>query len=757
MKKHKKQNYEHKTISGKDNVFARGAALFAQADEKLMRWMVLLILIGTPLIIDAHLSSIELGKAVWMWVLTCGCLLIWSIKLSISGKMMVSKTLINIPLLVFLFSCVLSTCFSILPYMSMIGEYKRSEGLLTLINYAALCYLSANIVREIVWIKKGAIIIVAVGVIAAVCGILQPFGIDLSRWGSGGIPISFFGNQNYVGGYMAMVIFLGMGLLLSSNTKWHIILAGIGSLLIYACLIITKNRGGFLGLLAGLIIFAILNRAEVWKKRKMVAISGLIIILTTAGLCLNEKTSPLPKLAGTIQIVKSEGKGKIEAAGTFANRIQIWKTTMGVIMDSPIFGVGPDALRMAATKHETLGFIRAEGGYNTLIDKAHNEMLDIAATRGLFGLAVYLWVLISFFILAGRLWKGGLKYPDKWLISASIAAVVSYLIQNEVGFGVVPTSVLFWVLIGSVAGIGIGAKPVSRTLSINPLVRIILPVAAIILCVILIRYSFFACKADVYYKNALALSQQQDLDQAIYMYEKALEYNPGEEFYYGEMLAVYSTLSDRSRESFDKLLKRAEDAVRINPQHAYYYNILSSTYGKAYVVYGDTSARGKAIDACNRALELKPLFGDPHNNLAAIFVYENKYKEAMDEISRAIKIYPKNAEYHRILGELQVQQGLKKEGIASLEKAVKYDSTIVSAWASLGRFYFEAGSLSKACKMMQQAVMLNPNNPKYHGDLGSIYFKQGMLDKATCEFNAALKLAPNNAYLQQMLAACHQR
>lgn len=66
MKKHKKQNYEHKTISGKDNVFARGAALFAQADEKLMRWMVLLILIGTPLIIDAHLSSIELGKAVWM-------------------------------------------------------------------------------------------------------------------------------------------------------------------------------------------------------------------------------------------------------------------------------------------------------------------------------------------------------------------------------------------------------------------------------------------------------------------------------------------------------------------------------------------------------------------------------------------------------------------------------------------------------------------------------------------------------------------
>ena len=756
MKKHKKlkQSHEHKTISIKDTVFAKGTALFARVDENLMRWMVLLILIGTPLIIDSRLSSIELGKAALSWVFTCGCLFIWSIKIGISGRMMVPRTSLNIPLLVFLFSCILSTCFSILPYMSMVGEYKRSEGLLTLINYATLCYLCINFINETIYMKKGAIILVVVGVIAAVCGILQPFGIDLSRWGSGGVPISFFGNQNYAGGYMAMVIFFAVGLFLSSNTKWHIILAGIGSLLIYACLIITKNRGGFLGLLVGLIIFAVLNRVEIWKKRKMVAIAGLIIILTTAGLCLHEKTSPLPKLTGTIQIVKSQGKEKIEAAGTFANRIQIWKTTLHIIMDNPILGIGPDALRMAATRYETLEFIHAEGGYNVLIDKAHNEMLDIAATRGLIGLAVYLWILISFFIFAGRLWKR-MKYPDKWLVSASIAAIVSYLIQNEVGFGVVPTSTLFWVLIGSI--VGIGAKHVAHTLSINPLVRIILPIAAIILCVVIIRYSFLACKADVYYKNALALSQQQDLDQAIYMYEKALEYNPGEEFYYGEMLAVYSTISDRSKESFDKFLKRAEDAVRINPHHAYYYNILSSAYGKAFVSYGDTSARGKAIDACNRALELKPLFGDPHNNLAAIYVHEQKYKEAMDEISRAIKIYPKHAEYHRISGELQVQQGLKIKGIASLEKAVLYDPSMVNVWASLGRLYFEAGSLSKAGKMMQQAILLNPNNPRYHGELGSVYFKQGMLDKAACEFNAALKIIPNDVYFRQMLGLCHQR
>lgn len=744
MKKHKKpkQIYESKMSK------------WSNADESLIQWGLILILIGTPLIIDPHLSSIELAKAVWLWVLTCGCLLIWSIKIGMSGKIAVLKTSINIPLLAFLFSCILSTCFSILPHMSMIGEYKRHEGLITLINYAALCCLSANFVKEIVWMKKSAIVLVVVGVIAAICGILQPFGIDLSRWGSGGVPISFFGNQNYVGGYMAMVVFFAIGLFLNSSTKWHIILAGMGSLLIYACLIITKNRGGFLGLLAGLIIFAILNRAEMWKKRKMAVIYGLIIILTTAGLCLNEKTSPLPKLTGTIQIVKSEGGEKIEAAGTFANRIQIWKTTLQVIRDSPIFGVGPDALRMAATKHETLKFIHAEGGYNTLIDKAHNEILDITATRGLIGLAVYFWILIVFFILAGRLWKG-IKYPDKWLISASIAAIVSFFVQNEVGFGVIPTSSLFYLLIGSIAGIG--GKHVFHTLKINLIMRIGLPITVSILCVVIVRYSFFACMADVYYKNALALSERQDIDQAIYSYEKALEYNPWEEFYYGDMLAAYSTLSDRSRESFNMLQKRAEDAVKVNPHHAYYYNILSSTYGKAFVAYGDTSAKQKAIDACNRALELKPLFGDPHNNLAAIFVHENKYKEAMNEINMALKIYPKNAEYHRILGELQIQQGLKMEGIASLEKAILNDPSRVNTIAQLGKLYFETGNLKKAGEKMQQAILLKPDNPRYHTDLGSIYFKQGLLDKATCEFNEALKLIPNDAYLQQMLDVCHQR
>jgi len=781
MKKHNKTKQIHvsKTASARNSTSAKGAALFAYADESLMRWGLLLILIGTPLIIDPRLSSIELGKAALMWVITCGCLLIWSIKTGMDGKIMVLKSPVNISFHAFLLSCILSTCFSLIPHMSIIGEYKRHEGLLTLLNYAALCYICANLVRETALMKKGMMFIVCVGAIAAVCGILQPFGIDLSRWGSGGIPISFFGNQNYAGGYMAMVIFLGIGLLFEDkrNTcdltatkkdenseclrifkeKGQTILVGIGSILMYVCLIITKNRGGFLGLLVGLMIFIILNRAEIWKKRKITAIYGLIFLLTTAGLCLHEKTSPLPKLIGTIHIVQSQGKEKIEAAGTFANRIQIWITTLHIIKNNPIFGIGPDALRMAATKYETLKFIHAEGGYNVLIDKAHNEILDIAATRGIVGISVYLWVLVSFFIFAMRLWKE-MKYPDKWIISACIAAIVSYLIQNEVGFGVIPTSALFWILTGSIVGIGV--KTIgdgSHVVKINHLVRIVLPIVSIILCVIIIRYSYLACIADVYYKNALALSQRQDTDQAIYMYEKALKYNPHEEFYYGEMLSAYSVISERSRDSLNMLINRAEAAVKANPHHAYYYNILSSAYGKAFVVYGDTSARKKAIDACNRALELKPLFGDPHNNLAAIFVHENKYKEAMNEINKAINIYPENAEYHRILGELQIQQGLKMDGVASLEKAVKYDPCMVGVWTSLGKFYFEAGSLSKAVEMMKQAVLLAPDNPRYHGDLGSVYFKQNKFDNAASEFSIALKLSPNDTYFKQMLLLCRQR
>ncbi len=760
MKKHKKpvQAYRPKipfaggATSARGAISARGATSFVGIDESLIQWGLLLILIATPLIIDPRFSSIELTKAVWMWVISCVCLLIWSVRAGINAKLMILRIPINIPLIAFLLSCILSTCFSLIPHLSLYGEYKRHEGLLTLINYAILCCLCIHFVRETALFKKWLMILVCVGGIAAVCGILQPFGIDLSRWGSGGVPISFFGNQNYAGGYMAMVIFFGLGLLLENEGRGQKIFIGINSLLIYVCLIITKNRGGFLGLLAGLMVFIVLNRAEIWKRRKTAAIYGLIFLLATIGLCLHEKTSPLPKLTSTIRIVQSQGKEKIEAAGTFANRIQIWKTTLHIIRDNPIFGIGIDAFRMAATKHETPEFIHAEGGYNVLIDKAHNEMLDIAATRGLVGLLVYLWVLVSFFVFVGRLWKR-MEYPDKWLVSSGIAAIISYLIQNEVGFGVVPTSILFWVLIGGIIGIGVKATGHSySTIKISLLLRIGLPIFFLLLSIIIIRYSFFACRADIYYKNALALSQRQDTDQAIYMYEKALSYNPNEEFYYGEMLAAYSLISERSRDSLNLLIKRAEDAVRVNPHHAYYYNVLSSSYGKAYVLYNDTAAREKAVDACAHALKLKPLFADPHNNLAAIFVHENRYKEAMDEIGEAIKIYPEHAEYWRILGELQLQQGLEIDGISSLEKAVKYDSNLVSARASLGKFYFKAGFLLKAEEMMKQAVLLVPDNPGYHGDLGSIYFKQGKLDKAAAEFSIALKLSPDNSYFKQMLA-----
>jgi tetratricopeptide (TPR) repeat protein len=351
-----------------------------------------------------------------------------------------------------------------------------------------------------------------------------------------------------------------------------------------------------------------------------------------------------------------------------------------------------------------------------------------------------------------------IEYPQKWFITAGASAVISYIIQNQVGFGVIPTSSLFWILVGIVIGAGANnMKYRYHTQRINILSRILLLVIGTIVSILLIRYSINACIADVYYKNALALTHDGELSQAIYMYEKALEYNPGEEFYYGEMLSVYSDMSDTSREALDMLIRRAKDAVKCNPYHAYYYNILSSAYGKAYVKYGDISARNKAIEACKKALKLKPLFGDPHNNLAAIYVHEHKYKEAMDEIKKALEIYSENAEYWRILGELQLNQGLTEQGIAALEQAVKYNPELVNTLIILGKYYFNRGKLSEAAKKFEQIVRLVPDNFQYHSDLGSIYFKLHRFDAAANEFAIALKLYPEHKYSLDMLALCKER
>lgn len=729
-------------------------------DKGIIVSLVLMFLI-IPLIVDPHITSFDLAKVTAMRILTLGIIGIWILKIALTNECQFIRTPLDIPILAFLIISILATINGLHPYMSLIGEYKRYDGLITTINYISIYYIVVNFLRERKYIKRTIAFITFASVLVAGCGILQSYGIDLTKWESG--VISTMGNPNFLGGYLAIVFFFPLTLFFLTSSKKknllkRVVFLGLclGSVVvIYKCFSLLTYRGGVLGLLAGILLFGILLIRQFIKNKLRALVFLVVMSIATTIFFLRGQSAIFQKFATTVKVEKEEGKAipTLTFTSTAATRVHIWHTCWEIVKHYPLLGVGPDALRLISPKYEKIEFIRLEGGRNCLIDKAHMEILDISVTRGLLGLAAYLWIIILLLRFVFSSLKL-IKEENKILLVGVLSGIISYLVQNEVGFGIIATSSLFWLLLGIAIPIGMPKTQKIKSLKIPPPIRIIICIPLLVLICYLIYLSIRPYIADIYYKNGLAMVHFGNIDQAIASYEKALKYNPTEEFYYGEVLNAYNIKFNQTQDMFwlDTLIKKGEEAVRCNPFHPYYYNLLSSAYGEKYVRVGDEVYAKKSIEASKNALKYKPLFADPHNNLAAIYVRQGRYDEAIKEMEQASFIFPDDYNYLRILGELYQVKGQINKAIKLLKEAIEYNPKNTDLYAKLGKIYFDKKRYKEAEIQFKKAIELAPNNIFARNNLGTIYINQQRFKEAKDEFESVLKVEPQNNYAIQMLA-----
>ncbi|MEW6606121.1 MAG: tetratricopeptide repeat protein [bacterium] len=729
--------------------------------DKVIIWIVFLMILIIPLIFDPHITSFDLAKVTAMRILTLVIIGLWLLKLTFfAQEYQFIKTPLDLPILAFLIISIAATITGIHPLMSLVGEYKRYDGLISTINYIFIYYIAVNFLRQRKYLKRTVAVISFAGVLVAGCGILQSYGIDLTRWESG--IISTMGNPNFLGGYLAMVFFppLTLFFLVSSKKKsqvMKIIFLGISLvslLLIYKCFSLLAHRGGALGLGAGILLFGILLAKQFLKnKMRTIVILG-VMCLATILFFVKEQSGLVQKFASTIAVEKEEGKAipTLKFTSTAETRFYIWKTGLEIIKKYPLLGVGPDALRMASTQYEKIEFIRTEGGRNCLIDKAHMEVLDMAITRGLLGLAAYFWIIILLFVVVYKTYSS-IKEENRILLVGVLSAVLSYLVQNEVGFGIIATSSLFWLLLGMAIPIAIPKPQFTKPFKLHILPRIIICLPLLILIYYFISLSLRPYIADIYYKNGLAMISQGNIDQAIASYDRALGYNPLEEFYYGEVLNAYDMKFKQTQDIgwLDRLMAKGEEAVRCNPLHAYYYNLLSAVYGEKYV-RGDPTYAEKSIEASKKALKCKPLFADPYNNIAAIYVRQERYDEAIKEMEQASQLFPDDPNYLRILGELYHVKGQTNKAIDLLKKAIEYNPQNPDPYAKLGKIYFDQKRYKEAETHFKKAISLDAKNIFARNNLGTIYINQQRFGEAKDEFESVLKVDLQNNYAREMLA-----
>ena len=146
----------------------------------------------------------------------------------------------------------------------------------------------------------------------------------------------------------------------------------------------------------------------------------------------------------------------------------------------------------------------------------------------------------------------------------------------------------------------------------------------------------------------------------------------------------------------DSAIKYLQDALKIEASQSHAYNILA-------MVYSYKKQQEEALIAINTAISLDKHDAFFVNNKGFILLQLNELKEAEENIIQSMKMDPYNGWVYRNFGLLRYAQDNFTEAARLLEKALDIDNGIEDIHVDLALAYKALGDNVKACEVLNSA------------------------------------------------------
>lgn len=759
-----------------------------------------------PVIFDRRVGIVfSLTKVTAIRLIIIAILTLWAVKIMLKQRHKFIRTPLDYPVLSYILAITVAALTSVHVLTSFMGFYGRYEGLSTLYMYCLLFFITTNFIHSKEQILRVIYTVIIAGVCMAVYGVIQRMGLDPFAWG--GVVtwqrvIGTIGQPNFLAAYVDMAFILGLALLLnmkdivrSKEFQWKEIyelgmraILVVSLFLIYVCVLYTQSRGGFLGLFGGIALFFALSKRELTiNKWKELLILLLLIIIITFITSLNPEVSPFGRFtseAGKFEEVGSK-EAPIVTYSAGLSRLETWKSAYKVIADRPFFGIGQEVLKMVFPRYETDKF-RFYEGFHVKQDRCHNEVCDMAVTRGITTLFIYVWILAGFFFMGARIIRGDYDPELKLFTAGFLGASTAYLIQNQFSFGVVAITTLLWIMMGMTTSIYVKAKPAETDggLELSNMPWLLFAVT-LIAALFLAYISVIQFRADMHFKNGKGLADARRYDYAIKEYEESIKISPYEggtwtlygisvlnlaqmsqdaryikrsldifgvgykvdaynadNFYIAGRAYYILSLSDSS--VLDKVIESEKNAIKIDPLYAEAYQTIGSVYERK----GNNREAARMYE---RAVEINPQLGEAISGLSSVYVKLGESGKVIDIFNGFLAKYPNNPIFQENLASIYIRRGETGRAVKIYEEMVAANPQNTNALVNLGFMYANLGNTAKAKDSFERAYLIDPKNVNVHNGLGLVYLKTGQAEKAREEFNQSLMVDPNNAYAKDML------
>jgi len=655
--------------------------------QRIIFYLFAILFFFVPLVLWPFTSEVfEFNKIVLVYALTTLIVAAWLVRSVLVKKFIFHRTVLDIPILIFIGSQFLSTILSIDPLTSLFGYYSRFNGsLLSTICYSLLYWaFVSNLNRKSALRTLHSVLISAV--IVSMYGILEHFGIDKTIWVQDvqNRVFSTLGQPNWLAAFLVALMPIAWSCSISNqfpNSKskniksvfWFLV-----SIVLFITLLFTKSRSGLLGFITADLIFwsyvlspfantpgvnpwvsedVSLRRDfapdEAWEKiprplgwgaslkykkqflLQTIAFNSLFIILgLVVGSPITSHQSP----------VTSQGPA-LETGGTESGTIRkiVWKGALQVWLHYPIFGSGVETFAYSYYKYRPVKH-NLVSEWDFIYNKAHNEFLNIAANSGTIGLLSYLFLIgASFYLFIKKLELSITNY--QFTIIALLSGCAGLLVTNFFGFSVVPTQLLFFLFPAIAVALGQKGEMVKEyKLKLDRIQK----TGIAIVCTFTLLLFYLICRywfADTLYAKGKAFNGVQKPDSALKYLIKAISLEPTQALYHSELAGSYTSYTsayygqgdvNKTKEFANLAIAESDKAIALSPANI---NLKRSRFG-IFVMLSTTDpnylirARDTLIDIINYA----PSDAKLHYNLGLVYARMGQGDLAFQTLQKTIDL-----------------------------------------------------------------------------------------------------------------------
>ncbi len=430
----------------------------APALAHLVRTAAIAVVVVVPLVVAPWGQDAYSRPKVFVLYALTGIMLAGWVMLRLVARQDWHLTRSEVALWACLLAAVVSSWTTANPRLTFFGSPARYEGLITVAAYATLYFVGAQFFGSEDRLRRLAVWSGGTGIMVAAYGVMQMFvpplfaGEAFTRDWYGGLGFiripSTVGGPVVFGGYLAFMLPLLLALgAMTAGAKRAIWLGG-GCLAILA-LALTLTRGAWIAAAAALIVFAAGLGRPAWR-RQWVIFAAVAVAMLISWLVLVTVVATPAQVGRRVAAIAATDLGSV------ASRLFIWDRTVSLIRARPVLGWGLETLR-EVFPYDREVLVRYFGPRPVIVDRAHNDMLQMAVSIGIPGAIAYLafWLLN---VAAAVMVMSRAPASGRILALGLVAGLIGYLVQAQAAFSSVAVTPLVWLLAGAACGWEVAAK-----------------------------------------------------------------------------------------------------------------------------------------------------------------------------------------------------------------------------------------------------------------------------------------------------------